>query len=165
MPDKRKWSKFASWGKRDPTDKRGWSKFASWGKRDDSPIDTDKRKWNTFNSWGKRSSWNGLQAWGKRSKWSALNSWGKRDGQLNNLHDYLFKGDDLAKDEEDLLKTLMIMNTDNISGKGSVGNFVEFIKFFCQHYNSLILIIYFYGKILIFYCRHFINFDGKEACG
>lgn len=104
--DKRKWTGYASWGKRqdenvsdDLMSKRKWNQLSAWGKRSDDltsdEVDAIKRKWNRmaswgkrsnwrgFNSWGKRNPWSSLATWGKRSKWSGFNAWGKRDGAEN----------------------------------------------------------------------------------
>ncbi|XP_033751402.1 prothoracicostatic peptide-like [Pecten maximus] len=87
--DKRKWTGYASWGKRqdenvsdDFLPKRKWNQLSAWGKRADDltadELEAIKRKWNRMASWGKRSNWSGFSSWGKRNPWSSLATWGKR---------------------------------------------------------------------------------------
>lgn len=103
-PDKRKWSKFVSWGKREQPvvnefDPNG---LESSNKRElevlseplniDEPVwstqldtsqhvgnDLDKRKWQALTTWGKRRYMDGPV----RSGWSGFTSWGKRNSDLN----------------------------------------------------------------------------------
>lgn len=74
--DKRKWSSFASWGKR-----AGWkSNFAAWG----------KRKWGNFAVWGKRNAGDSTprylydiaQPLEDKRAWSQFASWGKRTSAI-----------------------------------------------------------------------------------
>ncbi|XP_060074432.1 prothoracicostatic peptide-like [Ylistrum balloti] len=87
--DKRKWTGYASWGKRNdenmPDDllpKRKWNQLSAWGKRAEEltsdELEAIKRKWTGMASWGKRSNWSGFNSWGKRNPWSNLATWGKR---------------------------------------------------------------------------------------
>ncbi|XP_045176237.2 uncharacterized protein LOC123536832 [Mercenaria mercenaria] len=91
--DKRKWSKFVSWGKRDqPLDSNtGWINGDIDNKRDlevlteplridesdRSKQSTDKRKWQALSTWGKRNVDNNVDEDSKRG-WSGFTSWGKR---------------------------------------------------------------------------------------
>lgn len=95
-PDKRKWSKFVTWGKResqepDSQDKREQEDFEEPLNIDDPVFETsnrlenelDKRKWQALTAWGKRrfDNYEGPYKGG----WSGFTSWGKRAGDLNDL--------------------------------------------------------------------------------
>ncbi|XP_060606441.1 uncharacterized protein LOC132758763 [Ruditapes philippinarum] len=100
-PEKRKWSKFASWGKREiPLDSStGWIDQDIDNKRDlevmTEPLkiddsewpkhSTDKRRWQALNTWGKRTIANSLDEDAKRG-WSGFTSWGKRDSEIDQLN-------------------------------------------------------------------------------
>lgn len=97
--DKRKWSKFASWGKREmPIDSNtGWVGSDIDNKRDievmTEPLKIDdtewqkqnadkRRRWQAFNTWGKRTIGDSLDEYSKRG-WSGFTSWGKRDSETD----------------------------------------------------------------------------------